>query len=345
MVRTERLQKNGRKNQPQSMKTKIFLTAAVLTAAAAACRVAGTMVGNYFYRLAIAREKSPRRQNLDPKAGKVALSSVIQTRIDERKAAKKQFLEQCPPTDRFMRSSDGLNLHAFRFDAHPNNHHWIILLHGYMDEASNMFYYASVFAEHGYNVLVPNLRGAGRSEGDYIGMGWNDRLDVVGWIKQLVAHDPEAKIAVFGVSMGGATAMMTAGEKLPPNVCCVIEDCGYTSVADEFAYELRNLFRLPAFPILRLADRVTRSRAGYGIYEASAIEQVKKANVPILFIHGDNDTFVPTHMVHKVYEAAAGEKELLLVKKATHAASSIVDPELYFSTIFHFLEKHVPPNE
>jgi fermentation-respiration switch protein FrsA (DUF1100 family) len=340
-MRTDQSQKNESKDKAKKIRSKILVVSVVLTAAAVACKVAGTMIGDYFYRLAIAREKSPRRKNLDPGAAKVTRSPIIQRCLNDREAAKNQFLQECPPTDVFLHSFDGLNLHACRFVPHPDGHRWVVLLHGYMDDASKMFYYASVFAKRNYNALVPNLRGAGRSEGDYIGMGWNDRLDVVGWINQLVELDPDAKIVIFGISMGGATAMMTAGEKLPVNVSCVVEDCGYTSAADEFTHELRNLFRLPAFPILRLADRITRSRAGYGIYEASAIEQVKKAKVPILFIHGDNDTFVPTHMVHKVYEAAAGEKELLLVKKAAHAASSIVDPELYFSTIFRFLDKYV----
>ncbi|MCL1631444.1 alpha/beta hydrolase [Sporolactobacillus sp. CPB3-1] len=329
------------KKLPNKMKTKVVLLSAALTAAAAVFKVTESMVGHHFYRLAIAREDSPRRKNLDPAVPKGRIDPLIQERINEQNAAKQHFLQACPPTDLFINSSDGLKLHACRFVPHPECHRWAVLLHGYMGDASNMFYYASVFADHQFNVLIPDLRGAGQSEGDYIGMGWHDRLDVVAWINRLVKWDPQARIVIFGISMGAATAMMTAGEKLPSHVACVVEDCGYTSVADEFAYELRNLFRLPAFPILRFADRVTRSRAGYGIFEASAIEQLKKSNVPILFIHGDKDTFVPTSMVHRVYEAAAGDKELLLVKNATHGASALVDPELYFSTLFRFIDKYI----
>ncbi|MCQ2010727.1 MAG: alpha/beta hydrolase [Sporolactobacillus sp.] len=334
-------QKDKAKIKRGKLKTKILVVSGILTAAAAVFKVTESMVGRYFYRLAIAREQSPHRKNLDPAVSKEHFSSVIKARIGERKAVNERFLQECPPTDVFLNASDGLKLHACRFDAHPEGHRWVVLLHGYMNEGSYMFYYASVFADHGFNALVPDLRGAGQSEGDYIGMGWNDRLDVVGWIHEIIKSDPQAQIVIFGISMGAATAMMTAGEELPEHVVCVVEDCGYTSVADEFAYELRNLFRLPAFPILRFADRVTRSRAGYGIFEASAVEQLKKAKVPILFIHGEQDTFVPTSMVHRVYEAAAGEKELLLVKNATHAASSLVDPDLYFSTLFRFIEKHM----
>ncbi|WP_236620347.1 alpha/beta hydrolase [Sporolactobacillus laevolacticus] len=329
------------KNKSKKMRNQILIATAALTTVAVAFKVTERMIGNYFYRLAIAREDSPHRKNLDPAVSTDKISLKMQERINERKAVKEHFLKQCPPTDVFMHAFDGLKLHAYRFVPHPDKHRWIVLLHGYMDEASYMFYYASVFADHNFNALVPDLRGAGQSEGDYIGMGWNDRLDVVGWVNQIKKWDSQARIVILGVSMGGATAMMTAGEELPDHVACIVEDCGYTSVADEFAYELRNLFRLPSFPVLRFADRVTRSRAGYGIFAASAVEQLKKAKVPILFIHGEKDTFVPTSMVHRVYEAAAGEKELLLVKNATHAASSLAEPDLYFSTIFRFLEKHM----
>ncbi len=60
-------------------------------------------------------------------------------------------------------------------------------------------------------------------------------------------EDPNAEIALFGVSMGGATAMMTSGEDLPSNVKVIIEDCGYSTVIDEFTYQLKDLFHLPSF--------------------------------------------------------------------------------------------------
>ncbi len=330
------------KNDKRDFKKSAFLASLLLTGTAAVFRVAGNMIGNYFYNFAISRtDHSSPKKNLDPAVSKRNIPSLIQQRLDERKVAEKKFIADFPPTQLHRESHDHLQLHALRFVTHPDSHRWAILLHGYMNDASYMFYYASVYAKHGFNILTPDLRGSGASEGDYIGMGWDDRRDVVGWINDVVARDPEARIIVFGVSMGGATAMMTAGEPLPENVACIVEDCGYSSVADEFSYELRNLYHLPSFPILRLADKVTKARAGYSIYDASAVEQLKKTRLPVLFIHGDKDTFVPTEMVYKVYAAAAAEKELLIIKNATHAASSIVDPDRYFSTVFRFIDNYL----
>ena len=84
--------------------------------------------------------------------------------------------------------------------------------------------------EMGFTVLMPGLRGHGESTGHYIGMGWHNRLDMLRWIDEIVRDDPEAEIVLFGISMGGATVMMTSGEALPPNVKVIVEDCGYTSV-------------------------------------------------------------------------------------------------------------------
>ena len=102
--------------------------------------------------------------------------------------------------------------------------------------------------------------------------------------------------------MGAATAMMISGEEsLPSQVKCIIEDCGYTSVHDEFKYQIKELFHLPSFPILNIGSLECRLFAGFSFEEASALEQVKKTKLPILFIHGDSDTYNPTEMVYELY--------------------------------------------
>ncbi|WP_100488031.1 alpha/beta hydrolase [Sporolactobacillus pectinivorans] len=301
------------------------------------------MVGRYFYKLAIARnDKAQLAGALSSGETKEPIPESVKNTLKNQTHMRDAFIEQNSPEDVFLVSNDRLKLHAYRFYTHADSHKWVIPLHGYTNQGSDMFFFVAMFAQHGFNALVPDLRGAGKSEGDYIGMGWDDRLDIVAWINSIVDLDPAAKIVVYGISMGAATAMMTAGENLPENVAAIVEDCGYTSVADEFSYELHNLYSLPAFPVLPLADKAIRGKAGFSIYQASSVEQLKKAKVPMLFIHGEKDTYVPTEMVYKVYEAAPVDKELLIVKGAPHASSSFVNPKLYFSKIFDFVEKHLP---
>lgn len=240
-----------------------------------------------------------------------------------------------------LTSDDGLALKAHYFPQ-EGSQRCIIVCHGYGGNGAQMFGYARQFYNLGFSVLVPDARAHGESEGMYYGMGWLERKDILGWIDRLIAADPAVEIALFGVSMGGATVMMTAGEELPKQVKCIVEDCGYTSVWDEFSLQLKSLFGAPDFPLMYTTDLVCRLRAGYGFREASSVEQLKKAEVPMLFIHGEEDTFVPYPMLDQVYEACASpEKEKLTVPGAGHGVAASTDPDLYWSTVEAFVNKHL----
>lgn len=238
-------------------------------------------------------------------------------------------------------SHDGLTLRGHLF-TREDSHRYAIVCHGYNGDPASMAGYAMRFYDMGCTVLLPAARAHENSGGDYYGMGWPERKDMLGWIDRIIAADPQAEILLFGVSMGGATVMMTSGEQLPDQVKCIIEDCGYTSVWDEFSVQLDSLFGLPNLPLLHTAGLICRLRAGYGFREASAVEQLKQAEVPMLFIHGEADTFVPYSMLQQVYDAcASAEKELLSVPDAPHGAAAWTDPDLYWNTVDTFVAKHI----
>jgi fermentation-respiration switch protein FrsA (DUF1100 family) len=171
----------------------------------------------------------------------------------------------------------------------------------------------------GYNVLLPDLRAHGESEGDFVGMGWLDRKDLLVWIDSIKGRRPDADIVMHGISMGGAAVMMASGEDLPRNVKAIIEDSGYTSVWDILEYQLGKRFKLPAFPILHGANIWSAGKWGYDWKDASAVNQVKKSKTPILFIHGGEDDVVPATMAYEVYQAAGCVKRLLIIEGAAHA--------------------------
>lgn len=234
-------------------------------------------------------------------------------------------------------SFDGLKLKAGYRLRNEQTHDWIISVHGYKDSHKFMLPYGAAFYEHGYNVLLPDDRGHGKSEGNYIGMGWLDKEDILQWIRWIADRDEKAQIILHGISMGGATVMMTSGEN-PDHVIGYIEDCGYTSVWDIFACVMKRDYHLPAFPILHCCKVIGKRKAGYDFMEASCIDQLKKCNKPMLFIHGEKDDFVPADMGYQVYESFHGEKELYIAKNAKHAESMDVDPASYFSKIFEFID-------
>ena len=205
-----------------------------------------------------------------------------------------------------------------------------------------MLDFARHYMQQGYHVLTPDLRGQGKSGGKLIGMGWPDRLDLLQWMHYLIERfGSEIQIVLHGHSMGAATVMMAAGERLPEQVKAAVEDCGYTSVWDIFADQLQKLFHLKPFPVLYLAAWALRLRGGYDMRKASALEQIKKCEIPMLFIHGAEDEFVPVRMVYPLYEEANCSKKLLIVTEAEHADSKETDPQLYYDTVFSFLKCYI----
>lgn len=288
------------------------------------------VIGNYFYNLAINPSKSKN----------MVFSDKKDSSVEPLQEETNWILDEIQHEDKYITSEDGLKLHGCEI-RNDKSDKWVITVHGYMGNGSEMESYAKEFFNRGYNVLVPDLRGHGESEGDYIAMGWNDHFDVKKWIDYIIEREEDSKIILHGISMGAATVMMTAGEDLPSNVKAIIEDCGYTSVKDEFGYQLKRLFNLPEWPILEVASLVTKIRSGYWFGEASSIEQLKKAKIPILFIHGSEDDFVPFCMLDEVYNSANTEKQKLIIEGAGHVRSESTDSELYWRTVFEFINRYV----
>lgn len=298
-------------------------------------------VGNFLVDYALVRKGDSPASADD---GKTPTHAPYGMEIENKKneqALYEEWIVNIETETVLMESHDGLALNATYYNSNPGSNKLAILIHGYCANQGDMKTEARRFSLEGYNVLTPDMRSHGKSEGVMIGMGWLDRLDVVDWVEKMVSENNNLEIILYGESMGGATVMMTSGEKLPSNVKAIVEDCGYTSVYDMFVNELKNRFNLPEHPILDAADLVTGIRAGYNFKDASALKQVQKATVPMMFIHGSNDNYVLTDMVYPLYEACPTEKELLIIEGAGHGASADVDPDLYWSSVFAFLTKYL----
>lgn len=275
---------------------------------------------------------------------------------DPALADARRWFEQSK-RDISIRPHDGGELHGWRIwgpgvipgddgrrdGSSPDTaHRYLILCHGYSGQPSDLAREARAAHGMGCSVLLPAARGFERNRDRYVGMGWLDARDLVGWIDALVAFDPQARIGLFGVSMGAAEVMMASGAELPDNVRCIVADCGYTSVWDEFVVQMNDLMHLPIHPLLDAAEAVCRVRAGYGFKEASAVKRLARARVPMLFIHGTDDVFVPFRMLDEVYSACASPiKEKAVFEGAGHGACSYADPVRYRNLVFDFLTRYL----
>jgi fermentation-respiration switch protein FrsA (DUF1100 family) len=257
------------------------------------------------------------------------------------------WVESQPYDTWTITSGDGLALVGYYIPARMPTTKTVILAHGYGGRGMEMGQFAKFYWEKlGYNVLLPDARGHGASEGAYIGFGWPDRKDYLLWIQKIidwVGYD--SQIALHGLSMGGATVMMASGETLPEQVKVIVEDSGYTSVYDEFAYQLKRIYKLPAFPLIPATSLLTDIKAGYHLSEASSLKQVAKNKTPMLFIHGVLDTIVPTEMALKLYDACKAEKELYLAENAGHGMAFYANQPLYEKIVTDFVDRYIysPP--
>ncbi len=289
----------------------------------------GLITGNFLFNLA-----------LNPK---FSSSIIFSNKIDEENELKKLENEQWLDENakEVYIQNQKLRLHSYELKNKKESKIWVIVLHGYSNSASFMVSPAKQFLNYGYNVLMPDLRAHGKSDGKYIGMGWLEKDDIMLWIDYLIATYGDIKIILYGISVGAATVMMLSGQDLPSNVRMAIEDSGYTSAWEEFKYELKHIFNMPIFPALYNANLMTMIRAKYSLKKASSIKQIKKSKIPIFFIHGDKDNFVPFYMLDKLYNEATCKKDRLVIKNAGHTEAQQIEPEKYWRAVRKFIRRYI----
>lgn len=244
-----------------------------------------------------------------------------------------------PYEDVWIRSHDGLRLHG-RFYAVEPDAPVQIMFHGYKSGAERDFCGGlQVAVQGGFNVLLVDQRAHGKSEGKYLTFGVKERYDCLDWVNYAVEHfGADAKILLYGISMGAATVLMAGGLELPENVVGIVADCGYSSPSTIIKQVLRD-HHCPLFPVYHLTRLGGILFAGFDLEEASATEAMECCQVPVLFIHGGDDRFVPCRMSEENYEhCKAGNKRLLIVPDAGHGISYLLDREKYLATLDEFLK-------
>ncbi len=224
------------------------------------------------------------------------------------------------------------------------SHKWAVVVHGYGGEGGLMLYAVKRFYEKGYNVLLPDLRAHGKSTGKYIGWGWRDKEDIENWCECIKNRDKSAKIVLYGVSMGGAAVLMSAGDNKIKGLRCVVSDCAYTSLKDIMYYRIRRMLHLPPCLVMFLLKPMCKSCAGIRVDKVSVCEHVKKCRVPVMLCHGDRDRFVPTDNVLELYAVAKVPKSLMLVHGAGHGVSAFMGGEKYWDRVFDFTERFIEKN-
>ncbi|URZ88278.1 alpha/beta hydrolase [Floricoccus penangensis] len=240
-------------------------------------------------------------------------------------------------------SFDGLKLVGNVFKLNPDSNKWLLGVHGYRSTGRRDM---QVIMEHlarsgQYNILIPDHRAHGESEGTLITFGYNEKKDILQWTSELLKKEPNAEIVLYGGSMGATTVMLTTELDLPTNVKGIIADCGYTSAYMEFELLIKNGLKIPSFPLLNFMDFFVRIKGNFSLKDVDVRPGLNENILPFLVIHGTGDKFVDVSMAKLNFDADKGPKDMLIVKDAPHLSSYIYDEDDYFKTVNTFLDNLV----
>ena len=253
--------------------------------------------------------------------------------VELKESVDNMLKEEYIPVE--ITSYDGLKLKAryYHFkDGAPTD----IIFHGYrsfaMNDCGGGF---KIAQEMGYNVLLPDNRGHGQSEGKNVTFGIKDRLDCLAWTYYLARKYPDSPQFISGISMGAATVLMASDLDFPKQVKGIVADCPYSAPEDIILKAAKDM-GYPAKVARPFVYAAARMFAGFRLNETSAMDAVKNAQVPVLIIHGEDDRFVPCEMSRKIFDACNGKKKLLIVKNAGHGLSYFADGDAYRKAVKDF---------
>ncbi len=232
--------------------------------------------------------------------------------------------------------SRGVKLHAYWINNHARN--TALLSHGHMSNACSRAVDGEFYVQMGWNVLLVDHCAHGQSEGKYLGLGAYEKTDLLAWVRFVEEQTDKGSIVLDGVSMGATSVLLAAANNPPESVKAVVEDCGYTSIKAVLAYQIVHYYHLPPYLFLWFTDLLCRIFAKYRMKDTSALDAMPHIHVPVLFIHGERDKFVPFKMVHEFYDACISpQKQLLTIPGAGHATARFVDKIRCEQAIIQFL--------
>ncbi len=323
-----------KKKNKKSMGKKIAGYAGIAAAAATAAAAISYALTGRLVQIALDRE-APKSMG---KSGKKLSGSHKKGTFYEERAAAAEKLQNSDCETVEIRSRDGIKLvgHWHTCEAPQRV---IIAMHGWRSSWNKDFGMVSDFwQENGCNVLYAEQRGQGASDGAYMGFGLTERYDCLDWIEWVNANGCAAlPIYLAGVSMGASTVLMAAGEELPANVHGVTADCGFTSPHAIWQHVVERNLHIPYRGIAgAIANDMCRKRIQIGSKDYACADALRHCRVPVLFVHGTDDRFVPIEMTYENYKACASPKRLLVVPGATHGMSYLVDTNGYQAVVKQF---------
>lgn len=256
--------------------------------------------------------------------------------LEKDKLYSREEFEKLQKEELSIKTTDGLILRGTYIEKFKDSKKVIIVVHGYKAAFPWSLQFLNMFLNEGFNVLLVDQRSHGRSEGEFATYGYYEKYDLDLWVNLMRKRiGDDAVIGLHGQSMGGGTVLEYAA--INKHVSFIIADCPYSDVKKLMKHQFNNLKHLPVFPILNVANIELKMKAKFSVKDVSPINSIKDKDIPVLFIHGSKDNFVPTYMSEEMYNVKKGYKKLLIVEDAFHANAYGTNRELYEKEVKDFL--------
>lgn len=213
-------------------------------------------------------------------------------------------------------AGEGVGLKGWQCRGAPPHRGTVVYLHGVADNRTSSVGVIERFGKRGFDVIAYDSRAHGESSGDLCTYGFFEKRD----LRRVIDSMPNGPIVLIGTSLGAAVALQEAA--LDPRIT--------TIVAAETFSDIRTVAaeRAPFFFTRRIVDRAFRIAEEQGQFDANEVSPVMAATairIPVLLVHGANDTDTPPDHSRRVFAALAGPKRLILVPRARHNESLRAD--------------------
>lgn len=241
-----------------------------------------------------------------------------------------------------IENADGKNISALEITNEHISHSYVVICHQYGGTPFAMEEYVKHFYEMGFNILLPYMRGHGNSLYNDVSFGWEDSSDIEAWVESIVKKDKNAKIALFGVSLGANAVTLAASEELPDNVRLAIADSCYTSIEELVKEFAENETPFSDLLVSKLTSAFSKNKMGVSLKDADTVKKVRDIELPIMFINAENDTVVPPILSKRLYENCEAEGvEEVLIENGTHGKNLEADKEAYWANIDAFILNNI----
>ena len=246
----------------------------------------------------------------------------------------RDWYDKIPKKDLWIKSDDNLKLHAILIE-NPKEKGTIILVHGYRStKERDLISSIPNYYQMGYSLVLIDQRGSGLSEGKYITFGYYESRDVNNWVNYLYKNKKK-NIILAGISLG-ATSVLLVNNK---HVKAILTDSGFVNAYDEISYVIKHYFHLPSFLFIHMINFYNKLILKFDFKKVNTVDNLKNLDVPILFVHGLSDDFVPPINSEINYNSYHGIKDLYLVKDANHGMGYLLDKKNYLKKIEKILKR------